>query len=217
MGNCMMKISPAGYDVAYKGLALGWIWSTYNLALIGIALLVMLDLPKPDLYEWFTLQRVVRISHDPELPVYDSRSQAELEFPMSTGNIPSNTYWGTTAAISEVGAQILLTQAGIPQLRRGEIVPIALEIMEEGIKLKGVITQSTFDGEFRCINVRFEQVTLAQHRQLVAMLFCRPGQWKRQNSPGELLSLWLLLRSLVRPRALFGKRDEISAIAVTQT
>lgn len=216
MGNCMMKISPAGYDVGYKGLSLGWIWSTYNLALIGIALLVMLDLPKPDLYEWFTLQRVVRISHDPELPVYDSRSQAELEFPMSEG-IPSDTYWGTTAAISEVGAQILLTQAGIPQLRKGEIVPVTLEIMEEAIKLRGVITQSTFDGEFPCINVRFEQVTLAQHRQLVAMLFCRPGQWKRQNSPGELLSLWLLFRSLVRPRALFGKRDEISAIAVTQT
>ncbi|WP_026103236.1 glycosyltransferase [Pseudanabaena sp. PCC 6802] len=217
MGNCMMRISPAGYDINYKGLSLGWIWSSYNLVLIGIALLVMLDLPKPDLYEWFTLQRVVRISYNPELSTRDSHTQTELEFPTNGSNAPINTFWGTTAAISEVGAQILLTQSGIPQFRRGEAIPIVLEIMEEGIKLKGIITQSTFDGEFPCITVRFEQVTLAQHRQLVAMLFCRPGQWKRQNSPGELLSLWLLFRSLVRPRALFGKRNGISAIAVTQT
>jgi cellulose synthase (UDP-forming) len=62
----------------------------------------------------------------------------------------------------------------------------------------------------------FDQVTLEQHRQLVAMLFCRPGQWKRQNAPGELVSLWLLFRSLLRPQALFGKRKEISAIAISQ-
>jgi cellulose synthase (UDP-forming) len=229
LGNCMMRISAYGYSAYDKGLNLGWLWSTYNLVLIGIALLVMLDLPKPDLYEWFTLRRIVRISSepkhsgldDPQSPTETSNPELELasELSLVTSQDISNTntYWGTTTAISEVGAQISLTQGGVPQFPKGKTLPITIEIMEEGLKLDGTITQSSFDGEFPCIDVRFEHVTLAQHRRLVAMLFCRPGQWKRQNSPGELLTLWFLLRSLVRPRALFGKRSEISAIAVTQS
>jgi cellulose synthase (UDP-forming) len=221
LGICMMRISAygdyGGYTSDYKGLGLGWLWSAYNLILVGIALLVMLDLPKPDLYEWFTLRRTVRVSYtnEHERANLDSQPQNELEVVTGT-DIPRNTYWGTTTAISEVGAQILLTQGGLPQLARGETLPVTIEIMEEGLKLEGRITQSTFEDEFPCLKVIFERVTLEQHRQLVAMLFCRPGQWKRQNAPGELLSLWLLLRSILRPQALFGKRKEISAIAISQ-
>ncbi len=227
LGICMMRISDyGGYASSFKGLNLGWIWSVYNLILVGIALLVMLDLPKPDLYEWFTLQRIVRVSYQTETAAIGDRqsdnsdTQPQNKWELVTGsdisNISNNTYWGTTTAISEVGAQILLTQGGVPQLGRGETLPITIEIMEEGLKLDGRITQSSFDGEFPSIKVMFEQVTLAQHRQLVSMLFCRPGQWKRQNAPGELLSLWFLFRSLLRPQALFGKRKEISAIAISQ-
>jgi cellulose synthase (UDP-forming) len=232
LGICMMQISAYGgaYGSAYKGLGLGWIWSVYNLILVGIALLVMLDLPKPDLYEWFTLRRTVRVSYENknenELSAIsyqlsansDAQSQDELELVagVDISNISNNTYWGTTTAISEVGAQILLTQGGVPQFARGGNLPVTIEIMEEGLKLEGRITQSTVEDEFPCLKVMFEEVTLEQHRQLVAMLFCRPGQWKRQNAPGELVSLWLLFRSLLRPQALFGKRKEISAIAISQ-
>lgn len=45
-----------------KGINLGWLWSSYNLLMIGIALLILLDVPKPDLYEWFALRRVVRLN-----------------------------------------------------------------------------------------------------------------------------------------------------------
>jgi cellulose synthase (UDP-forming) len=63
----------------------------------------------------------------------------------------------------------------------------------------------------------FEQVTLSQQRRLVEMLFCRPGQWKRQNTPGEFQSLWLLLKILLKPRVLFDRKPKESAIAVSQT
>ncbi|MCZ0901955.1 cellulose synthase catalytic subunit, partial [Microcoleus sp. HI-ES] len=45
-----------------KGISLGWIWSAYNLLMIGIALLILVDIPKPDIYEWFNLRRVVQLN-----------------------------------------------------------------------------------------------------------------------------------------------------------
>jgi cellulose synthase (UDP-forming) len=82
--------------------------------------------------------------------------------------------------------------------------------------LLGQITTTGVSGEFPTVQVLFEQVTLSQERRLVEMLFCRPGQWKHQETPGELQSLWLLLRILFRPRVLFGRNQKASAIAVSQ-
>ncbi|NJL48016.1 MAG: glycosyltransferase, partial [Leptolyngbyaceae cyanobacterium SM2_5_2] len=49
------------YTVHAKGLALGWIWSAYNLAMLGIALLILLDVPRPDPQVWFDLRRVIKL------------------------------------------------------------------------------------------------------------------------------------------------------------
>lgn len=196
---CMMKgawATTVPADMAQqqiKGIGLGWIWSTYNLLMIGIALLILLDVPKPHLYEWFTLRRLVRLDFD------------------------GRTLWGVTTSISEVGADVALTQAELPPLASGETLPMKLEILEEAISLEGQITQTKFSGEFPTVRVMFEQVTLSQQRRLVEMLFCRPGQWKRQNTPGEFQSLWLLLKILLKPRVLFDRKPKESAITVSQT
>jgi cellulose synthase (UDP-forming) len=44
-----------------KGFDLGLIWSIYNLLTLGISLLVLLDIPRPSLYEWFDLRRTLRL------------------------------------------------------------------------------------------------------------------------------------------------------------
>jgi cellulose synthase (UDP-forming) len=44
-----------------KGFDLGLIWSFYNLLTLSIALLVLLDVPRPSLYEWFDLRRTVQL------------------------------------------------------------------------------------------------------------------------------------------------------------
>ncbi|AFY73075.1 glycosyl transferase [Synechococcus sp. PCC 7502] len=187
LGMCVMELS--SYDVTdqVKGLNLGWLWSTYNLVLLGIALLVMLDVPKPNLYEWFDLRRVVKIQ------------------------VGDRNFWGTTAIISEVGAEIVLTQSGIQAETE-----VNLEIMEESLKLNAYVYKTSLEGGFPVIKVAFNQVSLTQHRCLVEMLFCRPGQWKHQNNPSEIASLWLLFRSLVKPKALFGRKNELSAISICQ-
>ena len=175
-----------------KGVGLGWLWSGYNLLMIGIALLILVDVPKPNLYEWFDLRRVVKL------------------------NFGGQIWWGITTMISEVGAEVALTQAELSLVTSKEMLPVTIEIVEEQLELFGKITQAGTIDEFPTVRLVFEQVSLSQHRQLVEMLFCRPGQWKRQESPGELNSLLILLRILLKPRVLFDRHIDVSAIAVSK-
>ncbi|WP_414585215.1 glycosyltransferase family 2 protein [Scytonema sp. PCC 10023] len=173
-----------------KGISLGWLWSAYNLIMIGIALLVFLDAPKPDVYQWFDLRRVVRLS------------------------IGKQSFWGVTTIISEVGAEVAVTQNPPTDLSKN--TPIKLEIVEENLQLEANIVRTGFKDEFPTVRVKFESVNLTQHRRLVEMLFCRPGQWKRNNTPGELSSLLLIFRILLKPRILFNRKVDVSAVAVSQ-
>ncbi|NET05764.1 MAG: glycosyltransferase [Symploca sp. SIO2B6] len=179
----------------YQAAGFVWIWNVYNLLMIGIALLVLVDVPKPSLYEWFNLQRLVEI----KLNKYNQNSQ-KLEIPNSN----SRRLWGITDSISEVGAEVILTKGKIPGVKIGESLPVTLEIMEEEIYLQGKITNTGFIDKVPTVQIMFEDLTLSQERHLVKMLFCRPWQWKRQNTPGELHALWLLLKILLKPRFLFN-------------
>ncbi|MDV2993445.1 MAG: Cellulose synthase catalytic subunit [UDP-forming] [Chroococcidiopsis sp. SAG 2025] len=173
-----------------RGIGLGWLWSGYNLIMLGIAILILLDAPKPDVYDWFALRRTVRC------------------------NIQGENYWGVTTMISEVGAEIALTQKAI--ISAAEMQPVTLEIMEEGVELTGEIIRTGFQNEFPTVRVMFQQLSLSHHRRLVEMLFCRPGQWKRHNTPGEFKSILLILKILFRPRIIFDRNIDVNAIAVSQ-
>ncbi len=158
------------------GIIVTGMWSVYNLLVIGVALLIMLDVPKPDIYDWLPLRRGVKL----------------------IGR--NGTVWGKTTEISEGGAEIELRQW--VDLDRA----ITLEILEEGLALPGKITHSDRSGKFPRIRVMFEQLSLLQHRRLVEMLFCRPGQWMQRETPGELRSLWILLTVLFKPLSLMRKK-----------
>ncbi|MBM0745331.1 glycosyltransferase (plasmid) [Phormidium sp. CLA17] len=182
-----------------KGFDLGLLWSIYNLLILGTSLLVLIDVPRPNLHEWFDLHRTVRL------------------------HIGEQTFWGTTSAISEVGAQVILTQAGFPmvsQSLKGQAtttsIPVELEILENKLVLQGRATCTSIKDEQSTVRVMFEQVSLKQQRQLVEMLFCRPGQWKSRCSPGELRSLWLLCRIILRPRFVFDRNPDVSVVAVSK-
>ncbi|NEP63540.1 MAG: cellulose synthase catalytic subunit, partial [Symploca sp. SIO2G7] len=192
LGECLAQGSwTSGVSNHLRGLGIGWIWSLYNLMMIGAALLVLLDVPRPNPYDWFDLRRVVRLQ------------------------IGERTWWGTTTAISEIGATITLTQRGLPQLATGEKRPVQLSISEELINLHGVLTKTCNEGEFPCVAVQFQTVSLPEMRKLVELLYCRPGQWKRWNTPGELQSLWILIKTLFRPRVLTGD-VRVKAMTVTK-
>ncbi|ASC70630.1 Beta-monoglucosyldiacylglycerol synthase [Halomicronema hongdechloris C2206] len=165
-----------------RGIALGWIWSTYNLLMVGIALLILLDVPRPDPHVWFDLRRVVRL-----------RCQGSEQ-----------TWWGITTMMSEGGVQVELTQRGPAALQGDAPIAVTLTIAETGLTLPGQIIAGGDTGEFPCIRVQFGELPLDQRRQLIEELFCRPGQWKRWDSPGEWASLGLLFKVLFQPRILTG-------------
>ena len=243
----------------FKGVSLGWIWSAYNLLMLGIALLILVDIPKPDIYEWFNLRRVVQL------------------------NVGGKSFWGITTVISESGAEVALTerpsfavkdrdrkdafiaaktlpkypvrgslsQSTIVKSSRSPVQSMlelgtehrfakdlidcdsaTLEIMEEKCfipvaKIEFVSDKSQLKSSFRdaagcsfaefpTVRIAFDRLNITQHRCLIEMLYCRPGQWKRQETPGEWRSLWLLLRIAFKPRAVFERNRPVRAIGVSQ-
>jgi cellulose synthase (UDP-forming) len=172
-----------------KGIVLGWMWGVYNLIMLAVALLILLDVPNSAEQVWLELRRVVRLIAPPD----------------DLGGSNPVTWWGVTEQLSETGAVIALTQRGLPPLAEGEARPIKLVIAEEALALTGQLVTIDNQGEFPVASVEFAPLTVEQQRRLIEMLFCRPGQWKRWNSPGEVRSLWILLKVLFRPRFLTGK------------
>jgi cellulose synthase (UDP-forming) len=131
------------------------------------------------------------------------------------GGVFANTY-GDSAFISEVGVHVEMTQGELLAIVPGETVPVMVTILEYNLKLPGQITQADFSGEFPSVQIHFDQLELAQHRCLVEMLFCRPGQWKLPCAPGELKSLFLLFGILLKPRILFDRDRAIDFVKVSK-
>lgn len=197
LGICMLKGAwqstvPPDVAIQAKGVGLGWIWSAYNLLMLSIALLILLDVPRPHPYEWFDLRRTVKLT------------------------LQDQVFWGITTMLSEIGAEIALTESGFPSVAADEMMPMTLEILEENLKLEGQVTRVGIKDEFPTVRVLFEQPNLQQQRQLTEMLFCRPGQWRSPCSPNELSSLLLLFRILLKPRILFNRNMDVSPIAVAK-
>jgi cellulose synthase (UDP-forming) len=191
LGMCLIQgVWASEVNNTVKGIGLGWLWSAYNLIMIGIALLILLDAPKPDIYEWFDLRRVVKLT------------------------IGDKTCWGITTIISEGGAEIALTQA--PLIDLSENTTVHLEIAEENFQLDAEIIQTGFNNEYRTLRVKYTSLNLTQRRRLVKMLFCRPGQWKRNKTPGEFQSLLLIFRILLKPRIFFDRNIDVNPIAVAK-
>ncbi len=197
LGMCMIKgawqqtVDPAIAEQA-KGIGLGWLWSLYNLLMLGIALLILLDVPRPSPYEWFDLRRTVKLT------------------------IAEQTFWGVTTMLSEVGAEVALTQAGFPGLVPDAPLSVQLQLLEDDLVLTGQVTRQGINDEFSTVRILFESISLEQQRHLVEILFCRPGQWKTRQTPGEFQSVWLLFRALLKPRVLFDRNADVNPVAVTQ-
>ncbi len=184
---CHTTVTPeTGQQIT--GISLGLLWSIYNLIVISITLLILLDAPKADMYEWFDLRRVTQL------------------------RIDEDNLWGVTTMISEGGAEIALSQKSPVHLFPHQLIDI--EIVEENLQLTGEVVGTAIKNDFLIVRVSFKPVSLNQYRRLVEMLFCRPGQWKHKNTPGELYSLFLLFKVLLKPRILFEKKVDINPMKV---
>jgi cellulose synthase (UDP-forming) len=144
-------------------------WNGYNIITLSSALLVLLDIPNPSIYQWFdNRQKIQIISED-------------------------NIYLGVTNQLSEEGAEIVISKKASLSKQ------IKLTTIAEEITLTGEVLQTQIDNQSTLVKVKFNNLTLPQHRSLVHLLYCRPGQWKIKKTPGEFQSLGIILQILLRP------------------
>ncbi|MCS6781989.1 MAG: glycosyltransferase [Gloeomargarita sp. SKYBB_i_bin120] len=100
----------------------------------------------------------------------------------------TTTAWGVSEYLSETGACVGLTQG---RLLAG---PTTVDLPEVGLTLTAHL-EPLDNGR---VHLTWTDLTLDQERQLIPLLFCRPGQWLEMQVPGEWQSLGWLLRALVR-------------------
>jgi cellulose synthase (UDP-forming) len=191
----MMDDNPAAGAIpdALKGLNLGVIFSLYNLLILAVSVLILFDAPRLSPYEWFKLRRTVRLQ------------------------VGEQVWWGSTELLSEIGAEVVLTQRHFVTGWELANLPVQLTLMEEDLELEGTMQPYVLknDGLPR-LQITFAPLSLDQHRRLVEALFCRPGQWRSRCAPGELKSLWLLVKCLLRPRVIFNAKPGLSGVSVLQ-
>ena len=192
LGNCLFTMAnPAEH---WRGLGVSWVWSAYNLLMLGIALLILLDAPRHSPYEWFNVQRIARVQLD---------AGAEV-------------LWGYTTMVSEVGVEFSFTKPG--HLDQQNLVgqAIELELVDEQLTVQGTISAVQIKDELPTLTIQFATLDLPQQRRLVELLFCRPGQWQSRSAPNELHSLWLIIKSVFRPRFIFDRQVSTRPVRVSK-
>jgi cellulose synthase (UDP-forming) len=180
-----------------KGLGIGWIWSAYNLIMLSLALLILLDAPRPSPYEWFDMRRVAKLQ-------------------LTDAPDSESVIWGTTTMISEVGVEIELTRADAIAPATWNSQTITLELVDEHLALPGKVLQTRQTNGVPLLTIELGELALAQRRQLVELLFCRPGQWQSRCSPNEVRSLWLIITSVLRPRFLTERSVQPKPVLVSR-
>ena len=104
----------------------------------------------------------------------------------------ATSHWGMMTMLSEAGAEI--------EMRTVDLAPqVKLHLAKAGVKLQGQVTATQWTGSCWRVRVKFEAVSAWEHRRLIELLYCRPGQWQHPQTPGEWRSLWLLLQVLLKP------------------
>ena len=160
-----------------QSLNLSLFWSGYNVMTLSAALLTLLDIPKPSFYEWFYYQSKVQIISD------------------------NKVIRGATYRLAEEGMEILIPRSA------KSIGNITIKLVSEKLQFQGYITRTLVQDHYLKLIVKFANLSLSQHRSLIEILYCRPGQWQRKSTPGELKSVWILWQLLFRPLKFFSKQS----------
>ena len=157
---------------AFSPSNIGLWWSAYNIVTLSCALIVLLDIPTPSIYQWFDVRKKVQLKSEDRI------------------------YQGVTKQLSEEGAEISLGK------KVSVAKQVSLKMIAEDITLQGNVVQTRVSDGNTLVKIKFANLTIPQQRSLVDTLYCRPGRWKTKNTPGELRSIFIMLQLLLRPLKL---------------
>jgi len=161
---------------AKNGFDLGLYWSSYNLLTIAVSMMTLLDLPKPSFYEWFEMRK--------EINIYSDRS----------------IHQSITQKISEEGVEIALDSSVKLD------TDVVVELIPEVLIVSGKVTRSYVQNNTLRAIVKFSNLNIEQHRELVKILYCSPGRWQTKNTPSEIQSAAILFKLLLRPLIFFNPK-----------
>lgn len=172
----LLSISAVSFSIALSNTTtpfnIGLWFSIYNLVTLSCALIVLLDLPTPSIYQWFDVRQEIQLKSE------------------------NGVYEGVTHRLSEAGAEILISnQASVGK-------QVSLTMIAEDITLGGNVIQTRLGDRYTWVKIEFVNLTIPQQRSLIDVLYCRPGRWKSKNTPGELRSIVIMLKVLLRPLKL---------------
>lgn len=173
-------------------------FALYNLLVLIITLIGLLDVPKLDTSErGFAIATPILIHGD------------------------ERTYSGLTRQIGEQWAEIVLDDSLVlmdalssEPLNPEDLKPTSfkIEFIEENLCLQGIVNQSGQQNNGTTLRVEWAPMAIADYRRLVEIIFCRPGRWKGRVNPGELKIIALLITRLVHPVRLLkqARRQKIA-------
>lgn len=179
----LISFSVSLLNTSNGGFNLGLYWSSYNLITITVAMITLLDLPKPSFYEWFSRKK--------EVNIYSDR----------------HTYQSVTRKISEEGVEIIVERSANLQ------TDVFVELLPEVLIIPGKVTRSHMQNNSLVATIKFQSINTEQHRELVRLLYCNPGQWQIKNTPNEIQSAFILFKLLIRPLMFFNSK-KVSKLTV---
>ncbi|MGY6528348.1 MAG: glycosyltransferase [Cyanobacterium sp.] len=164
------------------GISLILFWNIYNLMIISLSLWAMLDIPKPNNYEWFDIFEGIRVVIDEHI------------------------YQGIITKISDVGAIVELDYSSLNQqqlqlLANQSPLPTKLdniEIIGQNLYIKGEILTVKDNKYNNQLNIFFDTTNIERYRQLITKIYCsHKNRWNGLNTASEWKTIYLLSRSLI--------------------
>lgn len=167
---------PAATDDPWQQIGLAW--SLYNVLVLSLGIMACVDGPQVDGFTWLALKQ--------PLSVQIRKREGD-----------NGTISGQIRLFSEGGAVIDLEPSEV--ISSGTSLELEFGEPHFKIQAQAIGNKLEITSPHLQLQVMFEELSLYQYRQLVTLLFCQPGQWCWPKSPGELRTLWQLLKTLFNP------------------
>lgn len=165
----------------YEGKGILVFWSIYNLVVMSIAILSGIDQP---------VRRVVD------------------RFPLSTAcklTVGQHTYWGYTTDLSEMGTNLTLTTDHFVFVTGKH--PVTLEFLEHDFAIEAEVIRADATDHYTHVALNFPNVTLAQSRKLVTLLYCDMNWWKRRKKQGLIDGVFSIVGTVLQLRPLRNRYE----------
>ncbi|MBF2058483.1 MAG: glycosyltransferase [Cyanobacterium sp. T60_A2020_053] len=148
------------------GIGLILFWNVYNIGIIALSLWALLDVPKPENYQWFKVCESAKIIYNGY--IYDT----------------------IITQISDQGVEIKLN------FRANFRAEDNLEVMMDNFCVKGAVSSVKYHHTYSLLKINFELSNLAQFRQLINKIYGQNNIWSTMTTPSEIKTVYFLFKSL---------------------